>query len=167
MTKLIGIVGWKNSGKTTLIERLVARFAGEGLRVATIKHAHHEFDIDHPGKDSWRHRRAGAREVLITSQKRWALLHESDGEAEPTLEDLLARLSPADLVIVEGFKRHDHPKIEVVLAPPREKLLCESDTAVVAVATNLSALALARPLPRLDIDRPDEVAAFIRKLVNL
>ncbi|MDE3117186.1 MAG: molybdopterin-guanine dinucleotide biosynthesis protein B [Pseudomonadota bacterium] len=167
MTKLIGIVGWKNSGKTTLIERLVARFTGDGLRVATIKHAHHDFDIDHPGKDSWRHRHAGAREVLITSQRRWALLHENEGETEPTLGDLLARLSPADLVIVEGFKQHDHPKIEVVLAPPRERLLCENDAAVVAVATNMPELVLARSLPRLDIDRPDVVADFIRKLVNL
>ena len=167
MTKLIGIVGWKNTGKTTLIERLIARFAGDGLRVATIKHAHHEFDIDHPGKDSWRHRRAGAREVLITSQKRWALLHENAGDAEPALEEMLARLSPADLVIVEGFKQHDHPKIEVVLAPPREQLICEANAGVVAVATNMPGLALARPLPRLDIDRPDEVANFIRKLVNL
>jgi molybdopterin-guanine dinucleotide biosynthesis protein B len=167
MTKIVGIVGWKNNGKTTLIERLVALFAGEGLRVATIKHAHHDFDIDHPGKDSWRHRQAGAREVLITSQKRWALLHENGADAEPTLEDLLVRLSPADLVIVEGFKHHDHPKIEVVLAPPRESLVCESDPGVAAVATNLPDLALARPLPRLDIDRPEQVADFIRKLINL
>ena len=167
MTKLIGIVGWKNTGKTTLIERLIARFAGDGLRVATIKHAHHEFDIDHPGKDSWRHRHAGAREVLITSQRRWALLHENAGDAEPALEELLARLSPADLVIVEGFKQHDHPKIEVALAPPREQLICEADAGVVAVATNMPGLALARPLARLDIDRPDEVAEFIRRLVNL
>ncbi|MDE3114133.1 MAG: molybdopterin-guanine dinucleotide biosynthesis protein B [Pseudomonadota bacterium] len=167
MTKLIGIVGWKNTGKTTLIERLLAHFAGDGLRVATVKHAHHEFDIDHPGKDSWRHRHAGAREVLITSQKRWALLHENAGDGEPALEELLARLSPADLVIVEGFKQHDHPKIEVVLAPPREQLICEADAGVVAVATNMPGLALARPLPRLDIDRPDEVAEFIRRLINL
>ncbi len=167
MTKLIGIVGWKNSGKTTLIERLVARFADDGLRVATVKHAHHDFDIDHRGKDSWRHRRAGAAEVLITSQQRWALLHENAGEAEPALEELLARLSPADLVIVEGFKQHNHPKIEVVLAPPREQLICEADAAVVAVATNVSDFVLNRSLPRLDIDRPDEVANFIRKLVNL
>lgn len=167
MTRLIGIIGWKNSGKTTLIERLVARFAADGLRIATIKNAHHDFDIDHEGKDSWRHRKAGAREVLVTSQQRWALLHENYGEAEPALEHLLARLSPADLVIVEGFKQHDHPKIEVALAPPRERLIYENDAAVVAVATNMAELVLTRPLPLLDIDRPDEVADFIRKLVNL
>ena len=167
MTRLIGIIGWKNTGKTTLIERLVTRFVSDGLRVATIKNAHHDFDIDHENKDSWRHRKAGAKEVLITSQRRWALLHENDALAEPTLEDLLEHLSSADLVIVEGFKQHNHPKIEVVLMPPRESLLCENDAAVVAVATNMPELNLARPLPLLNIDKPDEVADFIRKLINL
>lgn len=167
MTKLIGIIGWKNSGKTTLIERLVTRFVRDGLRVATVKNAHHDFDIDREGKDSWRHRQAGAAEVLIASQRRWALLHENDVTVEPDLEDLLKHLAPADLVIIEGFKQHNHPKIEVVLAPPREALICESDVAVVAVATNIPELGLIRTLPLLDIDKPDEVADFIRKLVNL
>ena len=112
-TPVFGIGGWKNSGKTTLTERLVAEFTRRGLRLATVKHAHHDFDIDKEGTDSFRHRRAGAREVAIVSGRRWALMHELDGETEPTLDAIVARLSPADLILVEGFKRGSHPKIEV------------------------------------------------------
>lgn len=111
--KVYGVVGWKDAGKTTLVERLVAEFVGRGLRVATVKHAHHAFDVDPAGTDSARHRAAGAAEVLVTSGRRWALIHELDGEEEPGLEAQLARLSPCDLVLVEGFKAGAHPKIEV------------------------------------------------------
>ncbi|MBT8418520.1 MAG: molybdopterin-guanine dinucleotide biosynthesis protein B, partial [Silicimonas sp.] len=110
--KVWGVVGWKNSGKTGLMERLVIEFVARGLRVSTVKHAHHGFDVDHPGKDSYRHREAGATEVLLASRKRFALMHEHRGEAEPELEDMLAKLAPVDLVLVEGYKRDRHPKVE-------------------------------------------------------
>ena len=109
--KLFGVVGWKNSGKTGLMERLIAAFAAQGLSVSAIKHAHHTFDVDHPGKDSYRHRAAGATEVLLSSRNRWALMHELRDAAEPPLEALIARLSPVDLVLVEGYKRDRHPKV--------------------------------------------------------
>ncbi|MDE1987838.1 MAG: molybdopterin-guanine dinucleotide biosynthesis protein B [Alphaproteobacteria bacterium] len=163
--KIIGIVGWKNNGKTTLIEGLIAHFARAGLRVATVKHAHHEFDMDHPGKDSFRHRAAGAREVLVSSSRRWALLHEADGEAEPALENLLAHLSPADLIIVEGYKQHAHAKIEVILNEQIAPIIAETDPNVIAIATNISGLATA--LPTLPLDRPDQVAAFITEKLAL
>jgi molybdopterin-guanine dinucleotide biosynthesis protein B len=110
--KVLGLTGWSGSGKTTLLAALIPRFIARGLSVSTIKHAHHGFDLDQPGKDSWRHRQAGAREVLVASSVRWALLHEVAGE-EPGLPELLERLSPVDLVIVEGYKANPHPKIEV------------------------------------------------------
>ena len=110
--RLYGVVGWKNAGKTGLMERLVSEITGRGISVSTVKHAHHTFDVDHPGKDSHRHRVAGAREVLLASRKRIALMHELRDEAEPTLEMLLQRLGPVDLVLVEGYKRDAHPKIE-------------------------------------------------------
>jgi molybdopterin-guanine dinucleotide biosynthesis protein B len=110
---VLGIAGWKNSGKTTLVERLVAELSGRGLRVATVKHAHHDFDVDVPGTDSWRHRQAGAQEVAIVSSRRWALMHELHDDPEPELDDILERLSPADLIIVEGWKRGAHAKIEL------------------------------------------------------
>ena len=110
--KVLGLTGWSGSGKTTLMAALIPRFIARGLSVSTIKHAHHGFDLDQPGKDSWRHRQAGAREVLVASSVRWALMHEVTGE-EPGLPELLERLSPVDLVIVEGYKANPHPKIEV------------------------------------------------------
>jgi molybdopterin-guanine dinucleotide biosynthesis adapter protein len=112
MTRVFGITGWKNSGKTTLTERLIAEFTRRGFRVSTVKHAHHDFDIDREGADSYRHRLAGAAEVAIVSGRRWALMHELRGEDEPKLEEILARLAPCDLVLVEGYKRESHPKIE-------------------------------------------------------
>ena len=108
----LGLTGWSGSGKTTLLAALIPRFVARGLSVSTIKHAHHGFDLDQPGKDSWRHRQAGAREVLVASSVRWALMHEVEGE-EPGLPELLRRLAPVDLVIVEGYKANPHPKIEV------------------------------------------------------
>lgn len=110
--KLLGITGWSGSGKTTLLTALIPALAASGLSVSTIKHAHHDFDLDQPGKDSWRHRAAGAQEVLIAAGRRWALLHENHGE-EPDLADLLPRLAPVDLVLVEGYKASPHPKLEV------------------------------------------------------
>ncbi len=112
MKRIIGITGWKNSGKTTLAERLIAELSLRGYTVASVKHAHHAFDIDHEGTDSWRHRRAGAREVAVVSDRRWALMHELQEAQEPTLDAIVARLSPCDIVIVEGYKREGHPKIE-------------------------------------------------------
>ena len=111
--KIIGVAGFKNAGKTTLVERLVRHLTERGYRVSTVKHAHHSFDIDHEGRDSFRHRAAGASEVAVVSASRWAIIHESRDEAEPPLADILAKLAPCDLVIIEGYKRDDHDKIEV------------------------------------------------------
>lgn len=150
--KIVGIAGWKNSGKTTLVEALVRVLTARGYRVSTIKHAHHAFDIDVPGKDSHRHREAGAREVLVASGQRWALMHELRGENEPSLDDLLARLSPCDLVLVEGFKRDAHPKIEVVRAAGPDGRIADMDGTVCAIATDDAALAAGHPhLPLNDI----------------
>lgn len=136
--KVLGIAGWKNSGKTTLTERLVGELTGRGLRLATLKHAHHAFDIDHPGTDSHRHRLAGAREVGIVSGRRWAIVHEiAAGEAEPSLEVMLARLGPADLVLVEGFKQAPIPKFEVRRrAGQPGPLLAATDPLVLAIAAD-------------------------------
>src|SRR4051812_9260176 len=133
--KVIGIAGFSGSGKTTLIEKLIPLFVREGLRVSLIKHAHHEFDVDQPGKDSWRHRQAGCSEVIVSSSRRWALLHELRGAAEPTLQEQMKHLSRCDLVIVEGFKSEPIPKIEVHRAASGAPLLHPADDNVVAVAT--------------------------------
>lgn len=135
--KLFGIVGWKNSGKTGLMERLVAEFVSRGVTVSTIKHAHHEFDVDQPGKDSFRHRAAGAQEVLLASANRWVLMHELRGAEEPSLQELLSKLGEVDLVLVEGFKNEDHPKIEAHRAETQQSLLAKNDRAIRAVASNV------------------------------
>src|SRR5215467_13179209 len=114
--RIIGLAGWSGSGKTTLLAKVIPRIVARGLKVSTLKHAHHGFDVDQPGKDSHTHRMAGASEVLVSSANRWALVRELRGEAEPTLPELLAKLAPVDLVIVEGFKRGTHPKLEVFRA---------------------------------------------------
>ena len=132
--KIYGVIGWKNSGKTGLMERLIAEFRRRGLSVSSIKHAHHAFDIDSPGKDSFRHRQAGAGEVLLASRHRWVLMHENAPDQEPPLADLLARLSPVDLVLVEGYKRDDHPKIEAHRAATGQPLIGPEDATVRAVA---------------------------------
>lgn len=157
--KVLGIAGWSGSGKTTLVERLIPELTKRGVSVSTVKHAHHAFDIDQPGKDSYRHRAAGATEVLISSAARYALLHEHRGAAEPTLPELLARLSPVDLVLVEGFKRESHPKIEVWREAVGKPMLLAEDAAVVAVASDQAVPGLAVPV--LDLGRPDQVAEFI------
>ena len=146
---VLGLLGWSGSGKTHLLTRLLPIFIARGLTVSTIKHAHHGFDLDQPGKDSYQHREAGAREVLISSGKRWALMHELDG-TEPELPDLLARLSPCDLVLVEGFKASAHPKIEVFRTGQDRPAFWPSRPDVVAVATDDAALACDRPLLNLN-----------------
>ncbi len=142
--QLLGITGWSGSGKTTLLTALIPLLTARGLSLSTIKHAHHEFDLDQPGKDSWRHRQAGAREVLIAAGRRWALMHENEG-AEPDLVALVARLAPVDLVLVEGFKASPHPKIEVHRPALGKPPIWPGRTDIAAVATDA-------PLP--DCDRP-------------
>ncbi len=157
--RVIGFAGYSGAGKTTLIEQVVARLTAGGLRVAVLKHAHHEFDIDQPGKDSWRHRAAGAAEVLVSSGRRWALMHELRGAPEPPLDELLARFSPCDLVIVEGHKHAPIPKIEVHRPALGKPLLHPDDSAIIAVASDAP---LSTTLPRLDLNQPDAVVEFIR-----
>ncbi|MGA9323787.1 MAG: molybdopterin-guanine dinucleotide biosynthesis protein B [Xanthobacteraceae bacterium] len=134
--RVIGLAGWSGSGKTTLITKVIPVLVARGLKVSTIKHAHHAFDIDRPGKDSWQHREAGASEVVVASSRRWAIVHELRNEPEPPLEALLARLSPADLVIIEGFKRHAHPKLEIYRASVGKPLIYPQDDCVVAIASD-------------------------------
>ena len=156
--RVIGFAGWSGSGKTSLIERVIALLDARGLSVSLVKHAHHAFDIDHEGKDSWRHRHAGCREVMISSGRRWSLMHELRGDAEMPLEALLAKLSDCDLVLVEGFKRAPIPKIEVYRAEVAEPLLFPDDPHIVAIATDAE---LDTALPQLDINDPQAVADFI------
>jgi molybdopterin-guanine dinucleotide biosynthesis protein B len=148
---VFGVTGWKNSGKTTLVTKLVREFVARGFRVSTVKHAHHDFDIDKPATDSFRHREAGASEVLIVSGNRWALMHELRGGAEPPLEAALLRLSPCDLILVEGYKREAHPKIEVRRRSARaQEPLAPGDPSVLAVAADHATDAGALPLFALD-----------------
>jgi molybdopterin-guanine dinucleotide biosynthesis protein B len=149
-TRIIGLAGWSGSGKTTLITKVIPVLIGRGLKVATIKHAHHEFDIDKPGKDSWLHREAGASEVVIASSRRWALVHELRGEPELPLTDLLAKLGPADLVIVEGFKRHAHPKLEIYRAVIGKPLQYPEDDCIVAIASDAPLPGAQLPVLMLD-----------------
>jgi len=162
--KIIGIAGFSGSGKTTLIEKLIPVLVREGLRVSLVKHAHHEFDVDQPGKDSYRHRHAGCAEVLISSSKRWALMHELRGAAEPALEEQLKHLSPCDLVIVEGYKSEPIAKIEVHRRASHTPLLYPEDPHVVAIATNEP---LDTALPQLDLDDAEDVARFVVKHLGL
>ena len=134
--RVIGLAGWSGSGKTTLLVKAIPRLTARGLRVSTLKHAHHSFDLDQPGKDSYAHRAAGATEVLVGAASRWALVHELRGEAEPGLRALLKRLSPVDLVVVEGYKRETHPKIEVFRAAVGKPLLHPHDPCIVAIAAD-------------------------------
>ncbi|HYX63519.1 MAG TPA: molybdopterin-guanine dinucleotide biosynthesis protein B [Burkholderiales bacterium] len=158
MTKVFGFAGWSGSGKTTLIEKLIPRLAGVGLRVSLIKHAHHTFDVDQPGKDSYRHRHAGASEVLVTSSRRWVLMHELRGAAEPAFEQQLERLSACDLVIVEGFKHAAIPKLEVWRRVTGEPLLHPNDPHIVAVASDTR---VDTRLPVLDLNDDAAIASFV------
>jgi molybdopterin-guanine dinucleotide biosynthesis protein B len=148
--RVIGLAGWSGAGKTTLLRRLIPALIARGVEVSTLKHAHHSFDIDQPGKDSWEHRQAGAKEVLVASSARWALMHELRDEAEPRLPALLARLRPVDLVLVEGFKREGHPKIEVFRKANAKPPLNPGDPSIVAVAADVVFDGLGIPLLHLD-----------------
>ena len=136
MQKVIGVCGFKNSGKTTLVEKLVRHLTEQGYRISTVKHAHHDFDIDHEGRDSFRHRKAGASEVAVVSQNRFAIMNELRGAEPPTLDEIMAKLSPCDLVIVEGYKRDSHDKIEVRNLDLDHPVLAGDDPTIVAVAAN-------------------------------
>ena len=157
--KVIGLAGWSGAGKTTLLRGLIPYFRDQGLRVSVIKHAHHSFDVDVPGKDSWLHRQAGAAEVLVSSGLRWALMHELRGAEEPTLPELLARLSRVDLVIVEGFKREPHRKVEVHRAANGKPALFPDDPAIVGIATDTK---LETQLPVVHLDDIAQVAAMMQ-----
>lgn len=161
---IYGVVGWKNAGKTGLMERLVTEITGRGITVSTVKHAHHSFDVDHAGKDSHRHRVAGAREVLLASRNRFALMHELRDEVEPTLQDLLTRLSPVDLVLIEGYKRDGHPKVEAHRAETGNPLIAPEDPTIRAVASD-TALTLDRPV--FDLNDTVSIADFILGEVGL
>lgn len=158
--KIFGFAGYSGSGKTTLIEKLIPLFTARNLKVSLIKHAHHTFDVDTPGKDSYRHRHAGCAEVLVTSSRRWVLMHELRGEAEPDLNEQIMHLSPCDLLLVEGFKHDPIPKIEVYRAVTDEPLLHPHDANVVAVASDAP---LNTALPQLDLNQPRQIAYFMLK----
>lgn len=157
--KIFGIAGWSGSGKTTLLTKLIPALIARGVTVSTIKHAHHEFDVDKPGKDSYRHREAGASEVLVTSTRRWALMHEFTEHREPVLDELVSRLSPVDLVLVEGFKFDRHPKLEIHRPSIGKALLSPQDEFVVAVASDEKLPGLKVPL--LDLNDIEGIAEFI------
>ncbi len=161
--KIFGLAGWSGSGKTTLVVRLIPALCRRGITVSTVKHAHHGFEVDQPGKDSYEHRHAGAREVLVTSAERWALMGELRGAAEPTMAEMLARMSPVDLVLVEGFKREAHDKLEVYRARDRRPPLCRDDARIVAIASDApEAPALTDVgLPCLHLDDVEAIADFI------
>ncbi len=162
--KILGIAGYSGSGKTTLIEKLIPLLVAEGLRVSLVKHAHHAFEVDYPGKDSWRHRQAGCNEVLVSSSTRWALMGELRGEPEPTLAQLLERFSPCDLVIVEGWKFDPIPRIEVHRSgdDTGRPLLFPRDPNVIAVATDEP---LDTRLPQFALDDAPGIARFILDLL--
>lgn len=160
--RVIGIVGWSGSGKTTLILKLLRILVARGKRVATIKHAHHEFDVDVPGKDSWEHRQAGAFEVIVSSSRRWAHMHEAADGREASLAELLERISPCDLVLVEGFKSDTHTKVEVHRPMLGKQALFPDDPRIIAVASDQQIRGLSLPL--LDLNDAEAVADFILRL---
>jgi molybdopterin-guanine dinucleotide biosynthesis protein B len=162
--KIFGFAGWSGSGKTTLIEKLIPRFAGAGLRVSLIKHAHHTFDVDQPGKDSYRHRHAGASEILVTSSRRWVLMHELRGAHEPGFEEQVKRISPCDLLLVEGFKFAPIPKLEVWRADTGEGMLHPNDPHIVAVAADVK---IDTALPLLDLNDDAGIARFVLRYLEL
>lgn len=163
--RIIGVAGFKNSGKTTLIEKLVTELVVRGHRVSTIKHAHHSFDIDHEGRDSFRHRGAGATQVAVVSRQRWAIMHELRGAPEPSLDEILAQLAPCDLVLVEGYKRDAHEKIEVRNLALDHPCLAGDDPTVVAIAAN--GPVAGAPVPVFDRDDIAALASFIEGRLGL
>src|SRR5229473_4839635 len=157
--RIFGLAGWSGSGKTTLMTLLIPELVSRGVTVSTLKHAHHSFDVDQPGKDSWRHRQAGAQEVMVSSQNRWAMMHELRGMPEPSLDELMRRMSPVDLLLIEGFKRHPHPKIEVYRPSLGKPPLHPEDPFVVAIASDVVLPGF--PLPWLPLSDVGAIAAFI------
>jgi molybdopterin-guanine dinucleotide biosynthesis protein B len=155
VARVLGIVGWSGAGKTTLMKQLLPLLVARGLRIATLKHAHHEFEVDLPGKDSWVHRKSGSSEVIVCSSRRWVHIHELEGATEPPLVELLERLAPCDLILVEGFKRDRHPKLEIHRAELGKPLLYPDDPGIRAIATD-SALPEGHP-PRVDLNDPAAV----------
>jgi len=162
--KIFGIAGYSGSGKTTLIEKLIPLFVAKGLKISLIKHTHHDFEIDRPDKDSHRHRAAGCSEILVTSAFRWALIHELRGEAEPSLEEQVARLSPCDLVLVESFKREAITKLEVHRAGTGKQLLFPQDTNIAAIASDIR---VTTALPQFTLDQAEKIAEFILQQTGL
>lgn len=162
--KRFGITGWKNAGKTSVMERLVAEFVARGLRVSTLKHAHHTFEIDHEGRDTYRHRAAGAAEVLVSSGTRWALMSELRGDPEPALDELIAKMTPVDLVLIEGWKTSPHPKLEVWRAETGHPLIAPGDETILAVATDTS---LDLNIPVLDLNDTQALADFVQSEVRI
>ncbi len=162
--KIYGVIGWKNSGKTSLMERLVAHITGLGITVSTVKHVHHDVDLDQPGKDTFRHRAAGATETVLASAHRFALMREHRGP-EPELPQIIARLAPVDLVLVEGYKRDAHPKIEVWRTDTNQPLIQPNDPLIRAVATDAALPSLT--VPTLDLNDTAAVAAFILQETGL
>jgi molybdopterin-guanine dinucleotide biosynthesis protein B len=163
--RIIGVAGFKNAGKTTLVEKLVRELTGRGFSVSTVKHAHHSFDIDHEGRDSFRHRKAGATEVAVVSRHRWAIIHESRAEAEPPLDAILAKLAPCDLVIVEGYKRDVHDKIEVRNLSLDHPWLAGDDPTVVAIAA--TGPVAGAPVPVYDRDDVTALCDFIERHMGM
>jgi molybdopterin-guanine dinucleotide biosynthesis protein B len=163
--KVMGIVGWSGSGKTSLLVDLLPILKARGLTVSTMKHAHHRFDLDTAGKDSFRHREAGASEVLVVTSSRWVLMHESREEPEPSIETLIERMTPVDLLLIEGFKTHHHPKLEIHRAAEGKPLLCADDAGIVAVASDRLLPGLT--IPRLDLNDPVAIADFIFNYTDL
>ena len=157
--KIFGLAGWSGSGKTTLIVKLIPEFVSRGLTVSTMKHAHHKFDIDVPGKDSYEHRQAGASEVMISASQRWALMHEVRDGNEPSVDELIARMSPVDLLLVEGFKWHSHPKMEIHRPSIGKPLLQKDDPEIIAVASDEALAGLS--VPMLDLNDVNGIADFI------
>ena len=162
--KVFGIVGWKNSGKTGLLERLVDDITNRGVTVSTMKHAHHNFDVDQKGKDSFRHRKAGAHQVLLSSDARWVLMTELRESLKPTMEEQLRKMDPVDLVLIEGFKTNDHLKIETYRSVTGQKLIAPSDKNIIAVATNDK---IDTVVPTLNLDDTKTIADFVLKTVGL
>lgn len=162
--KIFGFAGWSGSGKTTLIEKLIPVFTARGHKVSLIKHAHHSFDVDQPGKDSYRHRHAGCSEVLVTSSKRWVLMHELRGLPEPGFAELVGRISPCDLLLVEGFKREKLPKLEVYRASVGESLLHPQDPSIVAIASDRK---IDTGLPLFELDDVPAIANFVLRHTGL
>ena len=163
--KIIGISGWSGNGKTTLLDKLIPQLNERGFTVSTLKHAHHKFDIDHEGKDSYRHRMAGAAEVMISSSNRWALIHEHRNRPETSFTDLVAKMSPVDILLVEGFKTEDFPKIEIWREDTNSAFLHIDDKTVVAIAADIDLPN--SPIPVLNLNKAENVADFIVTYLRL